>query len=192
MRRSPLPSVQFPQNNLFTLAGDLPSIRRVLRAAALPVLTRTVVIPKKVIVSGYINLELEYAANTDGSPLCFAAFSAPFAHFVEHRHAQPGLAARTALQLEYQSIDVLDSRTVSQLIILKITVTKLETAINCSQPYTSLPEPLGAAPIMPPAPAEQAEPAAPNRPAAKPPFIKRTDAARRLWTGRLPAKWPPQ
>ena len=174
------PSAEWPLHAVLVIPDGGPDMGRVIRAAATPHITNTFVVSKKVICTGHITLEVEYApAGNAGQLISFTEFTVPFAHYVSHKKASPHLEASISATIEFQSLDILNRRTVASLHIVRLRVMKLTPKQVYAPTHVYLPEHITRSPDNP-------DPG--HQPATGAQTVihlqRRTAHARRLWNGR--------
>ena len=135
------------RNNQLSIAKTLvipdnkPDIERVLRVTTTPEVMKTSIIKGKVIFTGELKIFVEYVACSpcNTQPIHFAPFKTSFAHFVDHRCAQPWQDAKIAAIIEFQELRVIDRRTINAFFIVKAVVVKLDGSriMACAQPCSS-------------------------------------------------------
>lgn len=158
MRRHCQAKTQMTINSCLVLGDNKPDIEQIIRVTSCPALTKVVVIDRKVIIAGQIDLVVEYAAYApcNTQPVHLVTFKVPFAHFVDHCAARSGQDAKISLEIEFQRFQLVNRRTITILVILKACVFHLEaakcltkTAVcsaehitgGCNEPF-SYPQPL--------------------------------------------------
>ena len=174
------PSAEWPLHAVLVIPDGGPDMGRVIRAAATPHIMNTFVVSKKVICTGHITLEVEYApAGNTGQPVCFTEFTVPFAHYVSHKKAAPHLEASISATIEFQSLDILNRRTVASLHIVRLRVMKLAPKQAYTPTHICLLEHITQH-------SDSADPG--HQPATGTQTVmslqRRTAHARRLWNGR--------
>lgn len=83
-----------------------PPVASVLDTEATATVTRTIVLPGKVIVEGIITQRIVYEAAVPTQAVHVVHASFPFADFVEVPEARPGLVARVTVRVEHVSVEV--------------------------------------------------------------------------------------
>lgn len=121
---------QISINTSLVIPDTKPDIERIIRATSCPIITKVIVIDRKVIFSGHIEIVVEYSAcvpcNTQ--PVHVASFKVPFADFIDHSCARSGQEARISLEIEFQRFHCVNRRTITAMVIFKACVFKLEPA----------------------------------------------------------------
>lgn len=121
---------QMAINSCLVLCDNKPDIEQIIRVTSCPVLAKVIVIDRKVIIAGHIDLAIEYAAcapcNTQ--PVHLVSFKVPFAHFVDHCAARSGQDAKISIEVEFQRFQLANRRTITIFVLLKICVFQLEAA----------------------------------------------------------------
>lgn len=104
-----------------------PGVDMLLRATSTPAIDKIVLLDKKILISGQLLLVIEYAARVpDGSqPLCMATYSLPFQSCLTHCRARSGMNAQLQALVKMQAIQPVDTRTLSYLLLLHITLCRL-------------------------------------------------------------------
>ncbi|MDR3561297.1 MAG: DUF3794 domain-containing protein [Negativicutes bacterium] len=107
-----------------------PDIERVLRVISTPEVKRISAICRKVVFTGEVHVLVEYVAcdRKNTQPVHFASFKIPFAQFIDHRCAHPGLDAKISVEVEFQEAKQKDRRTITLFLILKAAIRKLDGA----------------------------------------------------------------
>ena len=130
MKRHYRAKTQITVNNCFVLDDNKPDIEKIIRVTSCPCLAKVIVIDRKVIIAGQIDVKVEYAAygpcNTQ--PVHLAVFNVPFAHFVKHCGARCGQDAKISLEIEFQRFQQANRRTITIFLLLRACVFELETA----------------------------------------------------------------
>lgn len=157
MRRRFRAKTQLTINHCLVFGDSKPDIEHIIRVTSCPVLIKVVVIDRKVIIAGQVDLTVEYAAcaHCNTQPVHLAAFHVPFAHFLDHCGARSGQDAKVSCEIEFQRCQFLNRRTITIFILLKICVFQLEAAkfqtkaavcpaeqiTCCSQEFSPCPQP---------------------------------------------------
>lgn len=129
-------SCRCPRKNQTSITETLvipdnkPDIERVLRVTSTPFIKKTTVIHRKVILTGEINICVEYvaAAHCNSQPVHFASFRIPVTMFVDHPRAHAHNDAKILVAVEFQDVKIIDRRKLTLFLILKAVVLKLEVA----------------------------------------------------------------
>ena len=130
MRRHYQAKTQLAINSCLVLGDNKPDIEQIIRVTSCPVLTKVVVIDRKVIIAGQLDLVIEYAACAPchTQPVHLATFKVPFAHFVDHCGARSGQDAKISIEIEFQRFQLANRRTITIFVILQACVFHLEAA----------------------------------------------------------------
>ncbi|MTI81696.1 MAG: DUF3794 domain-containing protein [Firmicutes bacterium] len=118
-----------------------PKIQRILRVTTTPVLTKIVVINKKVVFAGHLLIFLEYVASVPdkSQPVHFTSFKVPFADFVEHSCAHSGMKADLDVEIEFQEFHTIDDRLINKIVIFKVCIVNLKDKKYEPAPHPCLP-----------------------------------------------------
>ena len=121
---------QITLDSCLVLAESKPDMEQIIRVTAQPVMTKVIVIRRKVVMAGYLDVLIEYAACAPchTQPIHFAAYQIPFSHFVDHSGARAGQDARISADIEFQRCQSVNRRTATLFTILRLGIVKLETA----------------------------------------------------------------
>lgn len=121
---------QLSISKVLIVPDNKPDIERVLRVISTPEVRKTSIIKGKVVLTGDIHVSVEYVAcsHCNTQPVHFASFRIPFAHFIDHKCAQPWQEAKISAAVEFQEIQLINRRTLNIFIILLAVIRKLDGA----------------------------------------------------------------
>lgn len=105
-----------------------PDVERILRVTTSPKVNKISTISGKVIVTGELNIDVEYVAmnHCHSQPMHFVAFKVPFTHFVDHCSAKPWKDAKVAVSVEFQEVQLINRRAINFFVIINIVILRLD------------------------------------------------------------------
>jgi hypothetical protein len=132
---------QISVNGNLTIPQHKPDIESILRITATTVIDKSVTIRKKVIFIGHVLICVEYVACVPDStqPKHFVSFAIPFNGLICHRFARANLKACLKTKFLFQDFQVIDLRTIKQIIALELCILKFarigkSLPAHCSEP----------------------------------------------------------
>lgn len=130
---------QISLNLPFVIPDNKPDIERILRVTSTPDIEKTAVIPAKIILTGQVNLFMEYIAcsHLNNQPIHCAEFQAPFTQCIDNRRAKPCYGANVSTRVEFQEVQLVDRRTIRIFIIIEAILLKFERVKAITKSHTA-------------------------------------------------------
>ncbi|MFA4886264.1 MAG: DUF3794 domain-containing protein [Desulfotomaculaceae bacterium] len=123
--------------------GDLeipchkPPAEQIILAIVEPVVDRVIVIENKVIVRGHLDIRIEYVADVNdcSQPVHFVHYAIQYNCLIDYPCLKDCTEVRVFPEIEYKEFCLVDKRTISKLIVVKICVErKHEEPVNNYHP----------------------------------------------------------
>jgi hypothetical protein len=134
-------STQIAVNGSLPLPSHTPDIDFLLRVTSTPVIKKTIILDKQISFSGHVNICIEFvSSNFDSTQTVhFISFETPFIALINHCCAKAGMDCQLKASIKHQEFQLINSRCINKLIVIKVCVIKLsKSCINsnshCSEP----------------------------------------------------------
>lgn len=141
MRNDHKNCTQITTNGTLTIPEHKPNIDFLLRVTSTPCIDKTVVVDKKVVFSGRVLIGVEYVACIPdcSQPMYFVSFETPFNGFIDHNQVRVSMSIQLKVSIGFQEFQAIDSRTINQLMILKVGILKISKSGESLSPLCSIP-----------------------------------------------------
>jgi hypothetical protein len=109
---------QAPIKEIVQLGGECPDMLQIFLVKAKPFIDDTKIIEDKVVVEGFIDVDILYVAEDDATPLYSYKSVVPYRQIIETKGAAPGMECELAANIDHVAFNMLSDREVELRLLL--------------------------------------------------------------------------